>query len=123
MDPSDLKARFYARTMHTPDDAIRARLRDALRELSKALIPIHRVLIDTAKDDYAFGYRTVTNPSELVHLLREDPFFAWLRPLTGLIVDIDEMARTDFELADVKRIAARAERLFGATDPNEVTEK
>jgi hypothetical protein len=123
MGPSDRKARFYARTMHTPDDPARARFRDALRELSRALIPLHRRLIDGAKDDYAFGYQPVSNPSHLLQLLQEDPFFAWLKPVTRLIVDIDEMARTDFERTDVDRIAARAEQLFGATDQNEFTEK
>jgi hypothetical protein len=123
MDPSDRKARFYARTMHTPDDPARARFRDALRELSRALIPLHRRLIDAAKDEYAFAYQAVSNPSQLLQLLQEDPFFAWLKPVTSLIVDIDEMARTDFEREDVNRIAARADRLFGATDQNEFTAK
>jgi len=125
MDPSDAKARFYARTMHTPDDAVRARLRDALRELSRALIPLHRHLIEAAKADYVFGYEAaaVGTPSQFLQLLQNDPFFAWLKPITGLIVDIDEMTRTDFERADVDGIVARAERLFGANAESEFTEK
>jgi 23S rRNA G2445 N2-methylase RlmL len=123
MDPSDAKARFYARTMHTPDDAARARLRDGLRELSRALIPLHRALIEEVKDDYAFAYEAIGTPSRLLQLVQNDPFFAWLKPVTSLIVDIDEMARTDFERADVDRIVARADRLFGATAEGEFTEK
>jgi hypothetical protein len=37
---------FYARTMHTPDTPERAALRAALRNVSKALLPLHRRLID-----------------------------------------------------------------------------
>ena len=100
------KNSFYARTMHTPDTPERASLRAALRDVSKALLPLHRALIDAAKDDYAFGIAPV-KPPQLLQLLNDDPFFAWLKPLTSLIVDIDEMARTDFEPADVAAIADR----------------
>jgi hypothetical protein len=99
--------------MHTPDSPERAELRGALRDVSKALLPLHRVLIDTAKDDYAFGIGPV-KPSQLLQLLNDDPFFAWLKPLTSLIVDIDEMARIDFETSDAAGIAGRVDRLFGA---------
>ena len=90
--PLDKKS-FYARTMHTPDSPERAALRSALRDVSKALLPLHRALIDAAKDDYAFGIAPV-KPSQLLQLLNDDPFFAWLKPVTALIVDIDEMARS-----------------------------
>jgi hypothetical protein len=106
------KNSFYARTMHTPDSAERAALRGALREVSKVLLPLHRALIAAANDDYAFGIAPV-KPSQLLQLLNDDPFFAWLKPLTSLIVDIDEMARTDFEPSDVAAIADRLDRLFG----------
>src|SRR5437764_6595931 len=105
---------FYARTMHTPDTPQRAALRAALREVSKALIPLHRHLIDATRDDYSFAFQPVSAPSQLLNLVTSDPFFAWLKPLTALIVDIDEMVRTDFETADVTAIGERIERLFGA---------
>jgi len=107
------KKSFFARTMHTPDSPERAALRDALREVSKLLLPLHRALIEMAKEDYAFAVAPV-KPSQLLQLLGDDPFFAWLKPVTALIVDIDEMARTDFETADVAAIADRVDHLFGA---------
>ncbi|HEV7920137.1 MAG TPA: hypothetical protein VGR02_05035 [Thermoanaerobaculia bacterium] len=104
--------------MHTPDDPERAELRAALREVSKALIPLHRGLIDAARDDYAFGYAPVESPTHLLRLLNDDPFFAWLKPMTTLIVDIDEMARADFDRPAADAIAARLDRFFGANvDP------
>lgn len=99
--------------MHTPDSPERAAQREALRDVSKALLPLHRELIDAAKEDYAFAVSPV-KPAQLLQLLTDDPFFAWLKPVTALIVDIDEMARTDFEAADVAAIADRVDRLFGA---------
>ena len=103
---------FFARTMHTPDSPGRAELREALREISKALIPLHRHLIDAAKSDYAFAYDTAATPSQLIELLQNDPFFAWLKPLTALIVGIDEMARRDFEESSVLAIPKRIEEMF-----------
>jgi len=109
MDKKD----FYARTMHTPDDPERARRRAALRETSKALLPLHQALINVAKQDYADATGMPASPTQLVRLLMEDPFFAWLKPVTALIVDIDEMARVDFEASDVAQIAERVDKLFG----------
>jgi hypothetical protein len=96
MNYNDQKAKFFARTMHTPDDEVRAAHRAALRDVSRHLMPLHRALIDAAKDDYAFAYGPVDQPTKLLGLLNEDPFFAWLKPITSLIVDIDEMSRRDF---------------------------
>lgn len=98
--------------MHTPDDPARARQRAALRDLSQALLPLHRTLIEAAKNDYAFAYGPVTGPTHLLRLLGDDPFFEWLKPVTALIVDIDEMVRVDFDAADIARIAERVNALF-----------
>ncbi len=108
------KNSFFERTMHTPDSPERAELRAALREVSSALIPLHRRLIESAKSDYAFAYDAETRPSQLIELLQNDPFFAWLKPLTAAIVDIDEMTRTDFESADVGTIRDRIQQSLSA---------
>jgi hypothetical protein len=106
------KKAFFARTMHSPDDPVRAKQRAALRDLSQALLPLHRSLIEAAKNDYAFAHGPVTGPTHLLRLLGEDPFFEWLKPVTALIVDIDEMVRVDFDAADIARIAERVNALF-----------
>jgi len=119
MDKKD----FYARTMHTPDDPVRARRRAALRETSKALLPLHQALIAAAKSDYAEATSIQASPTQMVQLLMQDPFFAWLKPVTALIVDIDEMARVDFEPADAAAIADRVEQLFGSGAQSAFAEK
>jgi len=109
---NEKKAAFFARTMHTPDWPERAALRAALRDTSRLLIPLHRALIEAAKADYGFPVK----PSELLRLLTDDPFFAWLRPMTAIIIDIDEMARTDFELDAAFAIGERLAALFDGPD-------
>src|SRR5216110_1638806 len=82
--PIDRNA-FFARTMHTPDSPERAELRAALRELSKALLPLHRALIEAARDDYAFAYGKSVGPAQLLQLVTDDPFFAWLKPMAARV--------------------------------------
>jgi hypothetical protein len=128
----DTKAKFYARTMHTPDDPPRAELRGSLRDISKILIPLHRALIENAKADYSFEVAPVEGPNHLMKLITDDPYFAWLKPITSLIVDIDEMARVDFTTEDAHALLQRVEALFAtsrddapddATVPNEFAAK
>ena len=107
------KNEFYARTMHTPDSPERAEMRAALRELSKALIPLHRHLIESAKSNYVFAIGPVESPGHLLRLINDDPFFAWLKPLTAIIVEIDEMTRRDFEVGDAFAIGARLQQFLG----------
>ena len=104
---------FYARTMHTPDDPDRAARRATLREFSRLLLPLHRSLIEAARGDFAIAYEAVEKPSHLLQLLNEHPFFAWLKPMTSLIVDIDEMSRVDFERQQFEDIVRRIESLVG----------
>jgi hypothetical protein len=112
------KEDVYARMMHTPDDPERAGLRASLRETWKQLLPLHRALIDSARDEYTATVGPLAGPGQLLQLLQDDPFFTWLKPLTSLIVDLDTMSRTDFERADVDGIVARLDHLFGTTaDP------
>lgn len=107
------KEDVYARMMHTPDDPVRAAQRAALRDLWKQLLPLHRSLIDAASADYTASVGPVTGPGHLLQLLQDDPFFFWLKPMTSLIVDIDSMARTDFERAGLDALVERLDRLFG----------
>ena len=113
---SDRKAEFYARRMHTPDTPERAELRAALRETSKQLMGLHRHLINATKEDFAFATGATPGPGELLRLLTDDPFFAWLKPMTSLIVEIDELARIDFEPEAPLALGRRLAAMFDTTE-------
>ena len=106
------KEDFYSRTMHTPDDPERAAQRAHLRDLWKHLLPLHRALIEAARVEYTASIAPVGGPTHLLQLLNDDPFFAWLKPLTAVIVDIDEMSRTDFERAHLDALTSRVRAIF-----------
>jgi hypothetical protein len=64
-------------------------VRQNLVEVRRGLLRLHKSLIDSEREVYERGHGPMTNGQFLQALLQE-PFFAWLRPYSGLIVEIDE---------------------------------
>jgi|SRR5690242_10424799 hypothetical protein len=62
---------------------------DDLRTLNTRLLALHAVLLDIERRAWEETYGP-TNPVQLLRLLIDDPHFAWLRPLSGIIAQIDE---------------------------------
>lgn len=59
--------------------------------LRSSLLQLHKKLIDWAKEDYSRNVAPIDNPYKFLSLLTTDPHFAWLRPLSEIIVRIDEL--------------------------------
>jgi hypothetical protein len=68
--------------------------RALLGELRKRLLALHKILLDWERTAYEreHGRRT---PGELLNALMSEPRFAWLRPVSELIVRIDESLEID----------------------------
>ena len=62
---------------------------DDLRTLSERLLALHAALLQSERQAYEETYGP-TKPAELLRLLLNDPHFAWLRPLSGIIAQVDE---------------------------------
>lgn len=63
--------------------------RALLAELRRLLLQLHKTLIDWQRADYeSFHGRLQT--TQLLQVIFNDPAFAWLRTMSGLIVRIDE---------------------------------
>ena len=56
-----------------------------------SLLQLHKKLIDWAREEYGREVAPIDNPYRFLSLLTTDPYFAWLRPLSEIIVRIDEM--------------------------------
>lgn len=56
-----------------------------------SLLQLHKKLIDWAREEYAREVAPIDNPYRFLSLLTSDPYFAWLRPLSEIIVRIDEL--------------------------------
>jgi hypothetical protein len=66
-------------------------IRQPLLEFRHALLELHKTLIDSERAVYEADIGPVESPHHFFQLLTSDPWFAWLRPISQLIVAIDEV--------------------------------
>ena len=70
-----------------PQDAA---VRQPLLDFRDSLLDLHKTLIDSERAVYETTIGPINSPHHFFHLLTSDPWFAWLRPVSQLIVAIDE---------------------------------
>ena len=66
------------------------RRRQRLRDLRARLLHLHKVLLDDTKAAYEMDRGRVGSSGNLLQLVINDPWFAWLHSLSELVVRIDE---------------------------------
>jgi hypothetical protein len=65
-------------------------LRRRLDAAHAGLLRVHKTIIDHERTRYERSRGTVGGPLEFLKIVMDDPWFAWLRPISELIVQIDE---------------------------------
>src|SRR5437879_12370892 len=88
-----------------------------LKNLRHALLRLHKTLLDWERAAYERIHGRQSS-NALLDALLNDPQFAWLRPISQLIVRIDEMLEDKIppEHADLEAVLAHVRDL---TSPNE----
>jgi hypothetical protein len=91
--------------------------RQFLFDLRKSLLHLHKTLLDWERSAYERVHGRVSS-TELLKATMEDPQFAWLRPISELIVRIDESVDTEPQNGpvDVEAIVARARAATAADE-------
>jgi len=86
--------------------------RRLLVSLREALVPLHRTLLEWERAAYERIHGR-TAAAELLRATVTDPQFAWLRPVSGLIVRIDALLEPSAagQPADVPAIVSQAREL------------
>jgi len=81
--------------------------RRQLAQLRESLLALHKALVDSERISYEQNLGTIPSASHFLRLLTEDPWFAWLHPLSQLIVAMDEAldAKTKTPLTDDTAVA------------------
>lgn len=51
---------------------------------------LHKALLDSERISYEQAFGTIASAHDFLTLLLQDPWFAWLKPLSELIVSLDE---------------------------------
>jgi hypothetical protein len=64
--------------------------RERLTQLREALLQLHKALVDSERVSYEQNIGTIPSPNHFLQLLTNDPWFAWLHPISELIVTMDE---------------------------------
>ncbi len=85
-------------------------IRQPLIELHGALLKLHKALIDSERVVYEKSVGPIASPNHFFQLLTNDPWFAWLRPISQLIVAIDETldAKEPLTRADVDAVMSQS---------------
>jgi hypothetical protein len=84
--------------------------RALLVELRRLLLQLHKTLIDWQRAEYETSHGRLQT-TQLLSVLFNDPAFAWLRTMSGLIVRIDEALEPKAEEAGTGPLVAQAREL------------
>jgi len=84
-----------------------------VRDLRLTLLHLHKMLLDMERADFERDFGRL-NSGELLQLVINHAQFAWLRLISALIVQIDEMlsAEEPATASDVENVLAQARSLF-----------
>jgi hypothetical protein len=98
-----------------------AGLRQRLTQLREALLALHKVLLESERASYEAAFGKISSPYQFLQLLTNDPWFAWLAPVTQLITAMDEMldAKEPLTAPAVDAIVAQMRTLLVATEVGE----
>ena len=110
------------------DNISESRLPDAtlrhLGGLRNKLLHLHKILLEMERADFERAAGRLTS-GELLQLVINHPQFAWLRMISALVVEIDEMldAEEPATLNDVQNVLSQARALFSASTDKVFNEK
>ena len=92
--------------------------RAALRATRQALLALHKILLDRERMQYEREHGRIETTHQHLQLVMEHRSFAWLRPMSGLIVEYDERlsAKSALSAIEARQLAAEARALTTLSD-------
>jgi hypothetical protein len=95
--------------------------RQRLQDLRNALLALHKALVESERVSYEKTVGTIPSPNHFLKLLMNDPWFAWLQPVSQLIVAMDEAleAKEPLTAAAADALLKQAKQLLVATEAGE----
>lgn len=95
--------------------------RQRLQSLRDALLNLHKALVESERISYETTIGAIQSPNQFLQLLMNDPWFAWLKPLSELIVTMDEAleAKEPLTGATVEALIKQTSQLLVATEAGE----
>lgn len=93
-----------------------------LPALRDALMQLHKTLVDSERISYEQTMGTIPSPNHFLQLLTNDPWFAWLHPLSLLIVAMDqalEAKKNPLTSAEAEALIKQTRQLLVASEDGE----
>ncbi len=89
-------------------------LNGRLTDLRNALLRLHKTLLDSERAHYEHEVEKIRSTGQMLQLVLHDPWFAWLRELSGLVVLIDEAmaAEEPVTSSEAERLITEARALL-----------
>jgi hypothetical protein len=96
-------------------------LKTRLEEVRQALLVLHKALVEAERHSYEQTVGAIQSPTHFLQLLTTDPWFAWLQPLSQLIVSLDELDEAGEPLtpAIVEGVIKRSRELLTPSEAGE----
>jgi hypothetical protein len=73
------------------DTELTEKTRQQLTQVRTVLLRLHKTLLDFERAAYERAHDKIANSYAFLQLVMNDPWFAWLRQLSELIVEMDEL--------------------------------
>jgi hypothetical protein len=97
-----------------PPPSLSGATAERLREVRLRLLDLHKALLEDSRTAYELDRGRIPTNATLLQLVINDPWFAWLRPLSETVVRIDVMLLPDAAAteADAATLLEEVERLL-----------
>lgn len=105
-------------TEHDPHIAASAPMRKRLQDVHRALLRLHKGMLDAEREMYEREHGAVSS-GRMLHLAINDPFFAWMRGISVLIVRIDELLEEKDPPASQKQARALIDEIKELLTPSD----
>ena len=105
-----------------PPLPITADSRARLATLRQKLLTLHKALLEDAKSAYELDRGRIASPGQLLQLVINDPWFAWLHQISELIVRMDDVAAPNGSgtEADANALFDQVDRLIVPSETGDV---
>lgn len=93
----------------------------SLDNLFHALLRLHKALLDNERVSYERVHGRIPSNGAFLQLALNDPWFAWLRPLSQLMTKLDELSEGENPSSnqDISALLVSAQRLLTPTEEGE----
>ena len=75
----------------TSENELTEKTRQQLTSVRQVLLRLHKTLLEFERQGYERAHGRISNSYQFLQLVMSDPWFAWLRQLSELIVEMDEL--------------------------------